>query len=141
MPVKCRGAEAGTRTRMGCPTRPSNVRVYQFHHFGMAGIKGRGQNGCQSTSPSIHFAELSACPHGQAWKAEHAMERLTIIQTVVEMTRAKTYLEIGVDSGAVFFRVKARYKIAVDPRFEFSTMKQLRYLIKNPWNIGNNTMK
>ena len=29
------GAEAGTRTRMGCPTRPSNVRVYQFHHFGM----------------------------------------------------------------------------------------------------------
>jgi hypothetical protein len=20
---------------MGCPTRPSNVRVYQFHHFGM----------------------------------------------------------------------------------------------------------
>ena len=19
---------------MGCPTRPSNVRVYQFHHFG-----------------------------------------------------------------------------------------------------------
>ena len=31
----CRvGAEAGTRTRIGCPTRPSNVRVYQFHHFG-----------------------------------------------------------------------------------------------------------
>ena len=29
------GAEAGTRTRIGCPTRPSNVRVYQFHHFGM----------------------------------------------------------------------------------------------------------
>ena len=32
------GAEAGTRTRMGCPTRPSNVRVYQFHHFGMTGL-------------------------------------------------------------------------------------------------------
>src|SRR5512135_1690392 len=29
------GAEGGTRTPMGCPTRPSNVRVYQFHHFGM----------------------------------------------------------------------------------------------------------
>jgi hypothetical protein len=28
------GAEGGTRTPMGCPTRPSNVRVYQFHHFG-----------------------------------------------------------------------------------------------------------
>ena len=71
------------------------------------------------------------------WKAENAMERLNIIQTVVEMTRAKTYLEIGVASGAIFFRVKARHKIAVDPRFEFSTMKRLRYLIKNPWNIAN----
>jgi hypothetical protein len=29
------GAEGGTRTPMGCPTRPSNVRVYQFHHFGI----------------------------------------------------------------------------------------------------------
>lgn len=70
-------------------------------------------------------------------KAENAMERLTIIETVVEMTRAKTYLEIGVAGGAVFFRVKARSKIAVDPRFEFSTMKQIRYLIKNPWNVTN----
>lgn len=65
------------------------------------------------------------------------MERLNIIHTVVEMTRAKTYLEIGVASGAVFFRVKAKSKIAVDPRFEFSTMKQIRYLIKNPWNVRN----
>ena len=29
------GAEGGNRTPMGCPTRPSNVRVYQFHHFGI----------------------------------------------------------------------------------------------------------
>ena len=71
------------------------------------------------------------------WKVENAMERLNIIHTVVEMTRAKTYLEIGVASGAVFFRVKAKSKIAVDPRFEFSTMKQIRYLIKNPWNVTN----
>ena len=28
------GAEGGTRTPTGCPIRPSNVRVYQFHHFG-----------------------------------------------------------------------------------------------------------
>ena len=50
------------------------------------------------------------------WKVENAMERLNVIQTVVDMTRAKTYLEIGVASGAVFFRVKARQKIAVDAR-------------------------
>ena len=29
------GAEGGTRTPTGCPIRPSNVRVYQFHHFGI----------------------------------------------------------------------------------------------------------
>src|SRR5881397_1133977 len=28
------GAEGGTRTPTGCPTRPSNVRVCQFRHFG-----------------------------------------------------------------------------------------------------------
>src|SRR5262249_4155514 len=31
------GAEGGTRTPTGCPIRPSNVRVYQFHHFGTLG--------------------------------------------------------------------------------------------------------
>ena len=30
-----RNAEGGTRTPTGCPIRPSNVRVYQFHHFGI----------------------------------------------------------------------------------------------------------
>jgi hypothetical protein len=49
--VEKNGAEGGTRTPMGCPTRPSNVRVYQFHHFGMlidisheSQGKRRGQN-------------------------------------------------------------------------------------------------
>ncbi len=38
MPCQASGAEAGTRTRKGFPTRPSNVRVYQFHHFGIGEI-------------------------------------------------------------------------------------------------------
>src|SRR5882724_6668636 len=33
------GAEGGTRTPTGCPTRPSNVRVCQFRHFGA--MRGR----------------------------------------------------------------------------------------------------
>src|SRR4030095_14978868 len=33
------GAEGGTRTPTGCPTRPSNVRVCQFRHFGASGRK------------------------------------------------------------------------------------------------------
>ncbi len=69
--------------------------------------------------------------------AQKSMDRLSIIQTVTKMRGARTYLEIGVASGAVFFRVKAKYKIAVDPRFGFSKIKQIRYLIKNPWNVRN----
>ena len=30
-------AEGGTRTPTSCLTRPSNVRVYQFRHFGICG--------------------------------------------------------------------------------------------------------
>ena len=30
------GAEGRTRTGMACATRPSNVRVYQFRHFGQS---------------------------------------------------------------------------------------------------------
>ena len=33
--VKELGAEGGTRTPTSCLTRPSNVRVCQFRHFGM----------------------------------------------------------------------------------------------------------
>ena len=32
------GAEGGTRTPTGYPIRPSNVRVYQFHHFGVGAL-------------------------------------------------------------------------------------------------------
>jgi hypothetical protein len=33
------GAEGRTRTGTGCPTRPSNVRVYQFRHFGKKNVQ------------------------------------------------------------------------------------------------------
>ena len=34
--IRC-GAEGGTRTPTSYLTRPSNVRVYQFRHFGSSG--------------------------------------------------------------------------------------------------------
>src|SRR2546430_3503225 len=34
------GAVGRTRTGMGCPIRPSNVRVYQFHHDGNLRLRG-----------------------------------------------------------------------------------------------------
>ncbi|GEM_PF-4860365 len=33
------GAEGGIRTPTGCPTRPSNVRVCQFRHFGTLSLR------------------------------------------------------------------------------------------------------
>src|SRR3954451_6567642 len=32
------GAQDRTRTGTGCPTRPSNVRVYQFRHLGSKNV-------------------------------------------------------------------------------------------------------
>lgn len=65
------------------------------------------------------------------------MNRLTVIQTVIDAKGSHTYLEIGVNNGAIFFRVKAKHKIAVDPKFAFSKFKQFRYFLKNPSNLSN----
>src|SRR5215831_19853563 len=49
------GAEGGTRTPTGCPTRPSNVRVCQFRHFGPAKAEYAGPYaGCQSAAETKH---------------------------------------------------------------------------------------
>ena len=47
------------------------------------------------------------------------------------------YLEIGVDTGACFLRLKARKKIAVDPKIKSSTNKKFRYCFKNICSIFN----
>ena len=49
-------AEGGTRTPTGCPIRPSNVRVYQFHHFGNIDFPydfylGEGAGEAEGTAP------------------------------------------------------------------------------------------
>ena len=53
-----KNAEGGTRTPTGCPIRPSNVRVYQFHHFGI--IKG------PDFQISFHFFAGEAEADGEA---------------------------------------------------------------------------
>src|SRR5690242_20314603 len=50
------GAEGGTRTPTSYLTRPSNVRVYQFRHFGSFGMD------CQTaTRKRIHSFYLFGC--------------------------------------------------------------------------------
>ncbi len=52
--------------------------------------------------------------------------RLQVIQDIVDAVQTKVYLEIGVEEGVVFYRVKAPKKIAVDPQFLFQGRSKLR---------------
>ena len=47
------------------------------------------------------------------------MERATVIQSILDLYKDPTYLEIGVDQGVTFGAVDARLKVAVDVRFAF----------------------
>ena len=66
------------------------------------------------------------------------LNRIQIIQRLINATKAKNYLEIGVNNGKCFLRIKARHKIAVDPAFKIPVGRKLKYFFKNPWNVNNN---
>lgn len=64
------------------------------------------------------------------------MDKIDIIQTIINKTKAHTYLEIGVHKGHTFLRVKAKYKIAVDPYYLISTRKKIDWAFKNISNFS-----
>lgn len=68
---------------------------------------------------------------------EAASARVEVIQALLDSRQARNYLEIGVQSGDTFFRIKAKKKIAVDPRFLFRTINKLRWIRWNRSNIRN----
>ncbi len=65
------------------------------------------------------------------------LNRLEVIQAIIDCKRAKTYLEIGVESGDVFLKVKASKKIAVDPEITITKKSRFRSIFKNIFNIFN----
>ena len=65
------------------------------------------------------------------------MDRINVLQTLIDDRNARTYLEIGVSAGNTFLRIKARQKIAVDPKLKMSRTKRLRHLLTNPCNHAN----
>ncbi len=65
------------------------------------------------------------------------MNRITVINALMKQRRLKNYLEIGVFNGHVFFRVKSKFKIAVDPEFAFDGMRKLVKTVINPYNLFN----
>ena len=65
------------------------------------------------------------------------LNRIQIIQRLIRATAAKTYLEIGVNTGTCFLRIKARRKIGIDPSLKIPFGRRLKYYIKNPTNVNN----
>lgn len=65
------------------------------------------------------------------------MHRTDLIQGLISKKKKPTYLEIGVNNGSTFFRIKCAKKIAVDPVFVFSNVKKQLWKIVNPYNFGN----
>lgn len=65
------------------------------------------------------------------------MNRSALLQAIADRLGAKTYLEIGVQSGDTFFPLRIPKKIAVDPRFAFSRFAKLNWIRWNWRNIRN----
>jgi hypothetical protein len=59
-----------------------------------------------------------------------------VIQRIIDKKNAKTYLEIGAGSGANFFAIRARRKIAVDLNFTFSRRRRIKWTLKNICNVA-----
>lgn len=64
------------------------------------------------------------------------MNKIDIIQNIIDKTNARTYLEIGIHKGGTFLRIKARHKIAVDPYYLISTRKKIHWALKNLCNFS-----
>ena len=57
------------------------------------------------------------------------MNRLTVLQKIINRFNAKTYLEIGVQTGVIISNINAFKKIGIDPHFSFSKKLKLKKLI------------
>jgi hypothetical protein len=65
------------------------------------------------------------------------LNRIQIIQRLIRATGARTYLEIGVNTGTCFLRIKASKKLGVDPDLKIPFGRRLKYFIKNPANFNS----
>ena len=54
------------------------------------------------------------------------MNRLSVIQSIIDKISAKTYLEIGVRHGRILAIIKCKTKIGIDPRLRLSGGKRLK---------------
>jgi predicted O-methyltransferase YrrM len=60
-----------------------------------------------------------------------SMNRIDVIQKIIDKTGAQNYLEIGVSNGHCFLSIRARRKVAVDPKFNVSLKRKLKTIFRN----------
>ncbi len=65
------------------------------------------------------------------------LNRLVVIKTLMSQKKLNNYLEIGVHNGHILFRIKSNFKIAIDPKFAFDTIRKFGKIILNPYNLYN----
>lgn len=59
------------------------------------------------------------------------MNRVHVIQELIDRKKAETYLEIGFGYGDAFLNIKAPRKLVVDPKFVILKKRVLKYFAKN----------
>ncbi|NAS29819.1 class I SAM-dependent methyltransferase [Flavobacteriaceae bacterium R38] len=65
------------------------------------------------------------------------MNRIELIQKLIDKKKYKKYLEIGTYKGTSFFPIRCKYKVAVDPKFNIPLKRKLKWIWKNPYNALN----
>jgi hypothetical protein len=63
------------------------------------------------------------------------MNRVQVIQRLVDAIGGRSYLEIGVRRGSSFLPIRAKKKVAVDPALAIPWGRRLRWLLRNPRNV------
>ena len=64
------------------------------------------------------------------------LNRIKIVQAILDRKSSPTYLEIGVNTGACFLKIKAKQKIGVDPQFKIPLGRKLKYKFRNRTNFN-----
>ena len=74
------------------------------------------------------MASLSVSAPAVPMSKGHSLKRYEVVQAVIDHIQAKTYLEIGIDSGESFVNISAERKYGVDP---VATNDLINRLLKN----------
>lgn len=67
------------------------------------------------------------------------MNRLTVLQKIIDSINAKYYLEIGVETGIIILNLNVRFKHGVDPDFKIPNLiiQENKYFYDNKKNVVN----